>query len=72
MNPLLYHFVLCSEFQSRVGRATMQQLQEDMMNPAPTTEDQRATLGDLKARGKLQKVGTNRIGAAKLGRYQII
>ena len=47
----------------------MQQLQEGMVNPAPTTDDQRATLGDLRARGKLQKVGTNRTGAAKLGKW---
>ncbi|XP_072166979.1 uncharacterized protein [Diadema setosum] len=53
------------EFQSRVGRATMHQLQEGMMNPS-AAEDQRIKLGDLRARGKYQKVGPNRTGAATL------
>nr|XP_054758781.1 uncharacterized protein LOC129264850 [Lytechinus pictus] len=54
------------EFQSRVGRTTVQQMQEGMMNPTTSSEDQRATLGDLRARGKHQKIGTSRTGAAKL------
>ncbi|KAJ8021305.1 Mitotic checkpoint serine/threonine-protein kinase BUB1 beta [Holothuria leucospilota] len=54
------------EFQSRISRMTLMQMQEGGMQTT-VQQEQRTTLGELRGRGKHHKVGTQRTGAAKLG-----
>ncbi|XP_033632493.1 mitotic checkpoint serine/threonine-protein kinase BUB1-like [Asterias rubens] len=53
------------DFQSRVARAAMNEIQEGINAPPSKPEDQRDHLGDLRAKGRLQKVSSRRIGSAK-------
>ncbi|XP_022091010.1 uncharacterized protein LOC110979487 isoform X2 [Acanthaster planci] len=52
------------EFQSRVARATVNQIQEGS-DASGTQMEQREHLGELKGKGRHQKVSSQRVGAAK-------
>ncbi|XP_038065945.1 uncharacterized protein LOC119736026 [Patiria miniata] len=52
------------EFQSRVARATMSKIQEGV-EAAGIQDEQREQLGELKAKGRHQKVSSQRVGSAK-------
>ncbi|XP_072030950.1 uncharacterized protein [Amphiura filiformis] len=52
------------EFQYRVARSTMEQMQEAEYDQPQPRGPQRSVLGGLKGRGKQHKVGTQRTGGA--------
>ena len=67
-NSMLYYLDFARDFQSRVARAAMNEIQEGINAPPSKPEDQRDHLGDLRAKGRLQKVSSRRIGSAKQGK----
>ena len=66
-NRTLHGFLCCRDFQSRVARATMSEIQDGIDAP-PMQRNQRDHLGDLRAKGRHQKVGSQRVGSAKQGK----